>query len=337
MQFKLITASGTFDRLHQGHKFFLKKAFEISDQVLIGITSDQFVKDKTLGLDIEAYETRKNAMISFLNKEGLSKRATIFKLDDVYGSAINSDSAIEAILVTEKTLSGAQAINKKRQSKNLPSLEIVKVDLVQEKGFALSSANLRMATIFKKTLFLPQNLRPILQKPLGDLIRGTEDDLTVAVTLAKKLIDSNPPTLIITVGDVVTKSFNQARILINLAIVDFKIKREETIHRLADLGFEKEEPDLVVNNPSGTISSKLSSGIDKLIKSINHKTLILRVLGEEDLAVLPAIVFSPPNTAIFYGQPPYQTMRDKPGEGIVYIKVNEEVRNRILDLLCQFE
>ncbi|MEA1992907.1 MAG: adenylyltransferase/cytidyltransferase family protein, partial [Euryarchaeota archaeon] len=40
-----IIASGTFDRLHKGHKFFLKKAFEYG-YVLIGLTDDEMVKNK---------------------------------------------------------------------------------------------------------------------------------------------------------------------------------------------------------------------------------------------------------------------------------------------------
>lgn len=334
-KFKLVALGGTFDRLHKGHQFFLKKAFSLGQRVIIGVTSDDFVKKKPLSLEILPFEKRKKTLSEFLKKNNLLQRATLVKLDDIYGPTLDKNLPLEGILVTEETLAGGQLINKKRANFNLPHLEIIKINLIKDGSLEnISSVNLRKAAILDRNLILPSELRPILQKPLGKLLKGTELELKVAVLLAKKIIAKNKPFLIITVGDVVTQSFNQERIPINLAIIDFKVKREKTFKNLKELGFKKNKPDLILENPPGTISSSLSAGIKKTIEKITSlpithhpEPITIKVLGEEDLAVLPTIILSSENSAIFYGQPE---------KGIVFIKVDKTIKNKTFQLLSQF-
>ena len=40
--FKLVGVAGTFDMLHKGHKALLRKAFEVGERVVIGLTTDEF-------------------------------------------------------------------------------------------------------------------------------------------------------------------------------------------------------------------------------------------------------------------------------------------------------
>jgi pantetheine-phosphate adenylyltransferase len=42
-RFKVVAVGGTFDELHKGHKALLLKAFEVGEQVLIGLCTDEFV------------------------------------------------------------------------------------------------------------------------------------------------------------------------------------------------------------------------------------------------------------------------------------------------------
>ncbi len=340
-KFKVIVAAGTFDRLHIGHKFFLKKAFELAEQVFVGITTDQFVKKKLLGTNILFYNKRLKTLQKFLKSQGWLSRTTFFPLNDAYGPAIKNDSPIEAIVVTAKTVAGAREVNRRRQQLGLSELAIMKIPLIKDdKQSTFSSQNQRVSELLGENLALPNVLRPALQKPLGQLFEGSENNLPVAAQKAKDIIAKENPPLIITVGDVVTKSFNQLRVPIALAIVDFKIKREEKIKNLQDLGFEKKKPDYTVNNLAGTISSSLSKVVKKAIQQYNNSNnylLIIRVLGEEDLAVLPAIVFAPINTAIFYGQPPHQSGSGQAQEGgIIYIKVNQAIKNKVAQLLSHF-
>ena len=43
MRFKRVATGGTFDHIHAGHRQLLEKSFEAGDEVIIGLTSDEFV------------------------------------------------------------------------------------------------------------------------------------------------------------------------------------------------------------------------------------------------------------------------------------------------------
>ena len=44
------------------------------------------------------------------------------------------------------------------------------------------------------------------------------------------------------------------------------------------------------------------------------------VQGEEDLLVLPVVLFAPANSVVLYGQP---------NEGLVIVKISEGIRNKV--------
>jgi len=326
-QFNYITASGTFDHLHKGHKYFLKEAFELSKNVLVGITSDQFIKNKPHFELIEPFAKRKEAVVNFLKSEHLLKRAKIFQLNDVVGPATDKNNPVQAILVTKKTKKGAQLVNQKRQKSGLVPLKIITINFLKtSQNDPISSRAIRQR-LLAQTLFLPQNLRPFLKKPFGKLILGSEDDLSLALEKAKKLVTNFKPKLLICVGDVVTRLFNEAKIVPDLAIVDFRIRRQKVIKNLKQLGFTKDNADYTVANKPGRVSFKLAHAVEQVLREPTKKQVIL-VLGEEDLAVLPSLVFAPFWTLILYGQP---------GQGIVAVEVNKKTRQRALRLANKFE
>lgn len=37
-----VAVGGTFDKFHEGHRLLIEKAFQIGENVLIGVTSDEF-------------------------------------------------------------------------------------------------------------------------------------------------------------------------------------------------------------------------------------------------------------------------------------------------------
>lgn len=138
-----IIASGTFDRLHEGHKHFLMKAFA-KGHVLIGLTSENMVKTKLYAEKIQDYETRKGSLVKFLEEKGkvMDTDYQIIEIDDHYGFALASMEP-DAIAVTSETLKNALEINEKRAELGVFPLEIIEVDLIIKDNKKISSSNLR--------------------------------------------------------------------------------------------------------------------------------------------------------------------------------------------------
>jgi uncharacterized protein (UPF0218 family) len=81
-----------------------------------------------------------------------------------------------------------------------------------------------------------------------------------------------------------------------------------------------------VKNPPGHITKTLVAAVKKAVKIYlnTNSPQIIRVLGEEDLAGVPAILFSPLGSVVLYGQPE---------EGIVLVEVTKEKKKNLLSLL----
>lgn len=146
-KFKLVGVSGTFDRLHIGHIALLRKAFEVSERVAIGLTTSRMIQHKNLAEKIEPYEVRKKKLEEFLKKEGYLERAEILSLDHPDGPAI-MDSGLEALVATEETSTGVEKINIIRREKGLPPLEVVLAPIIlAEDKKRVSSTRIREGRI----------------------------------------------------------------------------------------------------------------------------------------------------------------------------------------------
>ena len=85
-QFELVAMGGTFDIIHKGHMALLDKAFSISSKVIIGLTSDSFVKKIGKNV-INNYETRHASLFSTIEKNFPGKSFEISKLENDFGPA----------------------------------------------------------------------------------------------------------------------------------------------------------------------------------------------------------------------------------------------------------
>jgi pantetheine-phosphate adenylyltransferase len=128
-QYKKVAVGGTFDTLHRGHKALLDRAFEVGENVVIGLTSDTFVSKMGKPHKTAPYNQRCTELQIYLEKNGLAQRAEIVALSDAYGLTI-SGKGLEALVVSEETQKTGQAINVVRQKAGLAPLAIVVVDMV---------------------------------------------------------------------------------------------------------------------------------------------------------------------------------------------------------------
>jgi pantetheine-phosphate adenylyltransferase len=127
--FETVAVGGTFDLLHSGHLALLKKAFEVGDYVLIGLTSDDYVKNSRKPHGIGSYNQRLEELKNFLERNGFVERAKIMPLTDAYGVTL-SDKRIDALVVSKETEPRARDINEKRKNLGLASLPIIIVKMV---------------------------------------------------------------------------------------------------------------------------------------------------------------------------------------------------------------
>ncbi|MFH1714353.1 MAG: pantetheine-phosphate adenylyltransferase [Candidatus Nealsonbacteria bacterium] len=122
---KKVVIGGTFDVLHQGHKFLIRKAFSLG-RVTIGLTSDSMAK-KTRNRNVKSFKLRKKELEKFI-KSTFSDKARIEKINDRGGVALKED--FDYIVVSPATVSGAEEINRKRKKLGKKTINIVKIKFV---------------------------------------------------------------------------------------------------------------------------------------------------------------------------------------------------------------
>lgn len=156
-----------------------------------------------------------------------------------------------------------------------------------------------------KDLKLPLEMRAALKKPFGTLIKG---DGKVAATRVKEML-SGERTIV--VGDASYENLKSVGVKPHMAILDFMVKRQP---------YKKYPAKVTVKNPAGFITSGLWETLAENLESGG----IIGVEGEEDLAVIPAVLEADFGDVVLYGQP---------DEGMVYIKVDEDIKQKVAVLL----
>ncbi|MDI6887476.1 MAG: phosphopantetheine adenylyltransferase [Candidatus Thermoplasmatota archaeon] len=138
-----VCLGGTFDPLHRGHKKLIEKAFELGDEVVIGLSSDEFV-NKTKKC-YRKYNLRKRSLERFL-LNFRPKKFKIVKIDDRYGPAVTEN--FDAIVVSPETLPIAKQINKLRRSSGKKTLKIIKIPFVlAEDSLPITSTRIKSGII----------------------------------------------------------------------------------------------------------------------------------------------------------------------------------------------
>lgn len=147
-KFKTVAVGGTFDEFHMGHRVLLKRAFEVGERVLIGLSSDGFVRKLRKPHETAPYEQRLEELKAFLRENGFSERAKIISLDDVYGVTLSSKGCLEALVVSKETEPTGFKINEKREELGLPPLYIVAITMVPSENHSpISTTRIRRGEI----------------------------------------------------------------------------------------------------------------------------------------------------------------------------------------------
>ena len=150
--------------------------------------------------------------------------------------------------------------------------------------------------MFERDLILPEEEREAFKEPLGrEMDEGELDNI-------------NAQTCFITVGDVVSLTFRRHG-------------REMTDFAKLVEGEEKD----VVSNPAGRITVEMA---DAVRRGIGGDVDLIRVDGEEDLAMLPCLLYAEDGTVVVYGMP---------GRCMMAVTTDGAIRKRAAELVARME
>lgn len=127
-QFTLVAMGGTFDIIHKGHITLLAKAFSISSNVIIGLTSDELA-EKRGKKTLNNYEKRFETLTNAINTNFPNHLFQISKLDNDFGPAVLEEN-VQALIVSDETGNQGEILNQLRKEKNLSPVKIVIVPMV---------------------------------------------------------------------------------------------------------------------------------------------------------------------------------------------------------------
>ena len=137
-----VCLGGTFDQIHLGHKSLLEMAFRLSNEVIIGLTTDKRAHKNRSKEYLHTYQDRYSSLENYLLRNFKGKYS-IVELDDDWGPGI-FDKDLEAIIVSDETEKVAFKLNKNRKLRDLEELKIVTVPLVLAKdNKKISSTRIR--------------------------------------------------------------------------------------------------------------------------------------------------------------------------------------------------
>ena len=157
---------------------------------------------------------------------------------------------------------------------------------------------------------VPEDRRELFKETLGKDLKESE-------------LIKHKDTKMITVGDVVSLTMRRNGIRPILSVYDGYTERCEMTDFAALVEGEEKE---VVANPAGTITDELDEAVRNALTA--GTTDLIRVEGEEDLALMPCILHAPEGTEIVYGWP---------GKGMMVITTDGTIRKRIEELWNMME
>lgn len=174
-----------------------------------------------------------------------------------------------------------------------------------------------------QAFILPSLLKSALKVPHGVLYEGSGRKTMDALKGVMKL---SKPAKIIAVGDITTCNLIESAILPDICIVDHMTCREAVPEGVLKCIQHPAFIEISVKNPAGSITLELVTCMADALRSKDRTRIFVH--GEEDLAVMPAVVLAPPSSIVIYGQP---------SSGCVLIRVTPEKRKEMQKLLIQME
>jgi uncharacterized protein (UPF0218 family) len=165
-----------------------------------------------------------------------------------------------------------------------------------------------------------------LRTPIGKLFVGNH---STSAKNAIVYIQQRNKGLAIAIGDVCSKSLLDMGFYPDIIVFDEKTQRTENI----SLNLEQYSLQHAYNPKEWILESAIHQ-IENAIafSTSNNCRIAVRIDGEEDLLIIPAIIFLPLGSVVIYGQPPITTE-----EGLVVALITSSLKNKVQDIFNKFE
>lgn len=163
-----------------------------------------------------------------------------------------------------------------------------------KKDTQYSKVNKMMITIDEKT-------KEILKTPLGRIVTYEE---------IKKINKK-----IISIGDICTINLMKNKAKVDVAVFDFKTKREEIGEQERNV-LLKSGKFIEMENPTGQLNREIVNNARKYI----DQKINIKIIGEEDLTALAFILELKEDEVVIYGQP---------NVGMVMVQKDERLKEKI--------
>lgn len=191
---------GTFDQLHNGHKVLLNEALvRTTKRLVIGVTDDSMLTNKVLCELIAPVSQRIESLNAYLTDVDDRIEFDIRPIHDPFGPSIEIPE-LQCLIVSEETLSGGNAVNKRREQRQMAPLDLFVTKLLSEhsKQIAveedkISSSSLRirrLGTIIREPEPRPDlPVRPYLIGLTGGICAGKSTILQTLQQLGAGVIN----------------------------------------------------------------------------------------------------------------------------------------------------
>jgi inosine/xanthosine triphosphatase len=117
-----VAIGGTFSVLHKGHRALLDKAFEVGDEVAVGLMSDEYAARHKIKMT--SMLDRRSSIIEYAETKG--KPYSVHEIDTPQGEAVQ-DGTLDAIVVSPETVGNVAIINAERERRGLKRLMIIQI------------------------------------------------------------------------------------------------------------------------------------------------------------------------------------------------------------------
>ena len=146
-KYRKVAVGGTFDLLHKGHICLIKRALELGDSVIIGLTSDKMLKAHPKNHPVAPFKERKKVLLNLLNSLNVLERVHIVPLTDPYGPTV-ADEEVEALIASYETFERGNEINEIRCKRGFKPLKIISIAaILAEDGVPISTTRIRRGDI----------------------------------------------------------------------------------------------------------------------------------------------------------------------------------------------